>query len=115
MTPAEELAAAADKLDALSGSASHGPWIEAGMGEFGWSVIGGDFPLTSNFAVETEDGDQGKADAAYIAAMNPLVGKALAAVLRQWAKMIRLDPAFLRRVGGEETLAVARLINGSES
>jgi hypothetical protein len=118
VTPAEELTAAVDKLGALTDAASHGPWIEAGIGDYGWSVIGGDYPLTSNFAVETEDSEQGKADAAYIAAMNPLIGKALAEWLRSEAQAFRggqgrgFDGADLYRVN-PRALALARLINGA--
>lgn len=130
MTPAEELTTAADKLDALAAAASHGPWIEAGVGEFGWSVIGGDFPLTSGFGIETEDNDQGKADAAYVAAMNPLIGKALADMLRRFAEAVerkwrvfhemwkteqRVRMCADEMPGLHEALAIARLINGSGS
>lgn len=112
MTPAEELAAAADKLEALASAASHGPWIEAGFGDSGWSVIGGDYPFTSGFAIETEDSDQGKADAAYIAAMNPLVGKALAEMLRDQATSASFGPMM---PPSQYALRIARLINGAAS
>lgn len=84
MTPAERLLAAADLLDKRAGEATAGPWVEAGIGEYGWSVISQADPR-SNFGVETEDSEQGKADAAYIATVHPEVGKQQAAMLRSFA------------------------------
>lgn len=48
---------------------------------------------------------------AYIAAMGPNVGALLADVFMAWARIGELDPDLLNRVGGPETLAVARAIN----
>lgn len=45
------------------------------------------------------------------AAMDPAVGTALAEVFDAWARMADLDPDLLNRIGGEETLALARQIN----
>jgi len=57
-----------DTLRALAGAATPGPWFdgdpEPHYGEFGWAVYG--CP-----AGETEDSEQGRADAAYIAAASP--------------------------------------------
>lgn len=105
MTPAERLLAAADLLEKRAGEASTGPWIEAGIGEFGWSVIGGDFPLTSSFAIETDDSEQGKADATYIATMHPEVGKAVAKVLHEEARRVSLGWGWT-----QEALALADLL-----
>lgn len=69
MTPAEELTAAADRLDALLAGTT-GAW------EFGIVVDGGG---TGHPVVAAEG------DAAYIAAMNPGVGRALVALLRGMA------------------------------
>lgn len=52
--------------------------------------------------------------AAYIVAMGPNVGVALAEVFDAWARMGELDPDLLNRVGGPETLTLARQINGGE-
>lgn len=81
MTAATETAPAlllraADRLDELAVAATPGPWKCGGIGDFGWSVRMG--PT----AVETEDSRQGKADAAYIAAVDPLAGRAFASILR---------------------------------
>lgn len=138
MTPAEVLAAAADRLDALAKAATAGPWtaeanscitrLPSGVAhEFSsWAVFSPEMddenPTTMVAGPERDPRDQKlwggiweSVDARYIAAMNPLVGKALAAVFRAWARMGRLDPDLLRRVGGDETVALARLIIGGES
>jgi hypothetical protein len=91
MTPAEEMAAAADKLDALAAIAT---------------------PVLSY----VEDGHILPEDYAYYAAMSPLVSKALADTLRIRADQLRHD----RRVEGSHPLTaklldLARLINGGAS
>lgn len=45
------------------------------------------------------------------AAMDPHVGTLLADVFEAWARIGELDPDLLNRVGGPETLAIARAIN----
>jgi hypothetical protein len=47
----------------------------------------------------------------YAAALHPGVGAALAGVFDAWARMADVDPDLMHRVGGRETLALARLIN----
>lgn len=86
MTPAERLLAAADLLDKLAWTATPGPWVEAGIGDYGWSVTAIDH--RSRFGVETEDSEQGKADAAYIAAMHPEIGKDLAIAMRSASRSV---------------------------
>ncbi|RAJ70235.1 hypothetical protein K378_01400 [Streptomyces sp. Amel2xB2] len=96
-TPADELRAAAARLRALADMASPGTWERGGYGDYGWTVRLGD----------TDDSELGKANAAYIAAMGPIVGTALAdwlasaAVAAEW---IGPDP---------RAVAVARAINQS--
>jgi len=109
VTPAEELAQAAVKLYALADAATGGPWVEAGIGEFGWSVVAADHGR--NFGIETEDSAQGKADATYVAAMNPLVGKSLA----EWLLDERVRGINSGHGPNSHALAIARLINGSAS
>jgi hypothetical protein len=129
MTPAEELAQAADKLDALASGATEGPWRKhdtyLNIGGFTATVLSGDgddvavrawVPSFSHVAADGQDAAH--ADAVYIAAMNPLVGKALAAVLRGEAEMV----AALTHAGdmsagwvNGHVLEIARRINGSES
>jgi hypothetical protein len=150
VTPAEVLAAAADKLDALVEDASDGPWtaeasscitrLPGGVAhEFvSWAVFSPEpdeeDPTTMVAGPERDPRDQKlwggiwKAeDAAYIAAMNPLVGKALADVLRRfgnacerdmssthdlWSRPSRVDD---RIPGLTAALDLARLIIGGES
>lgn len=77
----EDLREAAEILRGRSMCASAGPWQSgeivngehyAHYGDFGWVISG---PAGSP---ETDDSEQGKADALYIATMNPLVGLAIA-------------------------------------
>lgn len=106
MTPAEVLAAAADKLDALASGATPELRLD--------DVESGLFPE----------------DISYIEAMNPLVGKALAGMLRTFgSEYVRETRHFHamwneaqreRMIGDKfpgftEALALARLIIGGES
>jgi hypothetical protein len=50
----------------------------------------------------------------FAAAMGPSVGAALVGVFDAWARMGDLDPDLLNRIGGPETLALARAINGGQ-
>lgn len=120
MSPAEELRAAADRLEALAKDATPGPWRSAEQTHGEWFGI-----QSEHFALGTAFE---QADATHIAAMHPGVGLALSAWLRQaaideWAHG-RPDccedgcdecdddllAPHLRRA-----LAVARAINGSAS
>lgn len=65
---------AAEKLRKLASAASPGPWVEGGYGDYGPTVIN---PGVT-FGVETEDSLQGRADAAYLAVVDPGVGLATA-------------------------------------
>jgi hypothetical protein len=107
MTPAEELAQAADNLDALWANATNGLWIDRKMGSEGSTVFAGGQTVNTSRRV-ARAGEFG--DAAYIAAMGPLVGKALADWLRTAARNVA------RHQGWDgEAVILARLINGSES
>ncbi|WP_225825627.1 DUF6221 family protein [Streptomyces naphthomycinicus] len=48
-------------------AATLGPWVQSGIGEYGWTVDFG----RPGAGVETEDSEQGLADADFIAAHNP--------------------------------------------
>ena len=130
MTPAEVLAAAADKLDALVAEATEGPWTAhygsdlhtdaaAWIGAPGRATTDGVFVATTANAVE------GLGDAAYIAAMNPLIGKALADYLRGAAHRLSSRPLDFQEVAADRgvlfdayyghALGLARLILGDES
>jgi hypothetical protein len=162
VTPAEVLAAAADKLDALLVETSPGPWFCNGYSYVGsapkgaaydaWDP-GGDHSLERTglcgscgdwreaaachnwprghgcryfdqdydmdpevVSVRSHHGDTAVrsrlADAEYIAAMNPLVGKALAKLLRVEAELATASgPGW----AVDESVALARLIVGGES
>lgn len=105
MTAADELRAAAQKIRALATTAAPGPWEQTGIGDIGWYVSGP--------CVETEDSEQGRADASYIAAMHPGVGLAVAAWLDSW---VGIDFSEHAAMPGDlaHALAVARAINGGE-
>lgn len=94
MTPAEVLAAAADKLDALTSGASDGPWEVCSHTDMlnpggpSWFLDGIERwrGLTNNVQLGEDEGT-----ARYIAAMNPLVGSLLAQVLRRFADACERD------------------------
>lgn len=44
----------------------------------------------------------------------PAAARELAMVFRAWARMGDLDPDLLHRIGGEQTIALARIILGSK-
>lgn len=122
-TPADELRAASARLRELA-KAIHAPdlpdqsWhaeecadsdldncpciVAQGQAGFG----DGDFAAIY-YVADTETPEL----AAYIVAMGPNAGVALAEVFDAWARMVDLDPDLLNRIGGQETLAVARQIN----
>ncbi|MGW4560091.1 DUF6221 family protein [Streptomyces sp. NPDC004365] len=56
-----------DEDERIARAASLGPWVESGIGEYGWSVSFG----RANAGVETEDSEQGRADAEHIAEHDP--------------------------------------------
>jgi hypothetical protein len=121
VTPAEELIAAADRLDGLMADLTPTPWqvlFECPEGDHhhDWDEVWIGGPNRETVAGLNERYTSGPRDAAYIAAMNPLVGKALADLMRIRADQLRYD----RRVEGSSTLTakfqdLARLINGDAS
>lgn len=74
MSAVEQLRAAADRLENLAQSATSGPWGRAGVDGMGFAVHRGEHGTVALYA--------SSGDAAYIAAMSPEVGGALAAWLR---------------------------------
>lgn len=121
MTPAEELAGAADKLDALVDGASDGPWevdshkdmLDPGGPTWFLDGIERWRGLTNNVQLGEDEGT-----ARYIAAMNPLIGEALASMMRNEVRTYLKGrgathdgrDAFPIRL---DLLDIARLINGS--
>lgn len=123
MTPAEVLAAAADKLDALAGNdLTPGPWtveFECPEGEHhhDWDEVWIAGHRRSTVAGLNERYTAAPRDAAYIAAMNPLVGKALADLLRAHAEVAATLEQMLTPEGPPtgHVYELARLIIGGES
>ena len=74
LTPLEEhtaLVAAVTEMLRVAEAATVGPWVAGGVGDYGWSVYFGQHLGWQNAGIETEDNDQGKVDAAFIAAHHP--------------------------------------------
>jgi len=129
MTPAEELAAAADKLDALLAETAP-DWRLTDDNHLALSMIEmanmiGSTQTSSTFTLSGPNDRTTQ----YIAAMNPLVGKALADLLHRF-ELACLDPAnqvreswraperqgIENRIPGlMAALDLARLINGTAS
>lgn len=105
MTPAETLNAAADKLDALLAEATpYVPWTTHDDGLV-WAPRLGD-PVSGSLLIE---------DARYIAAMGPVVGRALVALLRHAARLVvQTNPTDSASVYRHD-LDLARAILGGES
>jgi hypothetical protein len=58
-----------DEDERVARAASLGPWVQSGIGDYGWTVtFGGPGP---GAGVETADSEQGLADADFIAAHDP--------------------------------------------
>ena len=109
MTPAEELTAAADMLDALVAEATDGPWRDLLMGSEGSKVVAGGNTVSTARHIALA---RGSADATYIAAMNPLVGKALAELFRmEFTRIDATEKVHPPYAPDPEVLALARLIN----
>ncbi|MEU0671341.1 DUF6221 family protein [Streptomyces sp. NPDC006172] len=61
------LRAQLDEDERIARAATLGPWVQSGIGDYGWAVDFG----RPGAGVETEDSEQGLADADFIAAHNP--------------------------------------------
>lgn len=121
-SPAAELQAAADKIRALVAAATRGPWTAVPMMYHGaesgyWEVHAPDSEGVVSHQTHEGGGASGP-DAAYIAALHPSVGAALAEWLERAGEHVRLQA--LCCDNGEHqcseiaapALAVARQING---
>lgn len=113
MTPAEEIKQAADKLKALTGDATKGPWhsenTNTRWGEDHDHHIVGGGKILATFS----NGHNGPLNAMYAAAMHPGVGEALAKWLDSWTGT-ELNEAAALPEDAQHALAVARAINGSQ-
>jgi hypothetical protein len=61
------LRAQLDEDERIARAATLGPWVQSGIGDYGWTVTFG----RPGAGVETADTEQGLADASFIAAHNP--------------------------------------------
>jgi hypothetical protein len=103
-SPADELRTAAEKIRALVEGATTGPWS---VNSWGHVETGGFETVAEVWPLSAEPG----ANAAYIAAMHPGVGLALAAWLEAEAFQVSHNG---RSVATHHALAVARAINSQE-
>lgn len=126
-SPSALLRRAADRLDEHAGAATKGPWFAHDTHLGGWSghtatVMSGEYPATELRAwlptMSSEPWDETRnvwADAAYIAAVDPLVGQAVAVILRAAAS----TADGLHRPDGVDVIAAAmvaaRRILGKET
>lgn len=115
-TPADELRTAAHKLRALltDRQLTPGPWLSMDRGDrLLWNGPGAE-DQPPRYVVDEPMGNA--VNAAYIAAMHPDVGKALAELLEEAARLEAYTLAEFghRGGGGHHPLAVARAINGGE-
>ena len=72
------------KLVRLVDVCSPGPWVRGGYGDFGWTVYTDPTRGGTNsdlLSIETSDSDTGKADAEFIATLNPTTANALIGLL----------------------------------
>jgi hypothetical protein len=122
LAPAQELRKAAERIRQLAGAATPGPWDahEEHHGAFsgGITVVRSvSEPRRRIVNVDQAFHSHGEREAniAHIAYWDPTVTVLVADVFDQWARMGELDPDLLHRVGGPETLALARAILGGHS
>ncbi|MCX5336921.1 hypothetical protein [Streptomyces sp. NBC_00140] len=109
--PADEIRAAAEQLRKLAEAATDGPWISETSPVYGFRVgtvnMRAWVAFTGDYADEP---DESGPDAAYIAAIHPGVGLALADWLDYEADL--MGPGSERRGRTTRALAVARAILG---
>jgi len=113
VTPVETLEAAADRLEKLIAGATPGPW------EADTSEIYGPTHEWVGETLHTDDPARTDANSAYIAAMNPLVGRAMTLLFREHAEEYRghgQAASFVAGWGGggdeDPVLTMARLLLG---
>ena len=115
LTSAAELAAAAQKLRKLAEAATPGPWVDEVSPVHGFRVGTADraawVAFTGDYADEPEESGP---DAAWIAALHPGVGLALAGWLREVAQRVERVPSHATdEPEARYALAVARAVLGS--
>lgn len=115
LTDAELLRAAAEKLRGFIAQLGDngGPWtVSSGPTGYPQSVsnIGVPYVVCQTYT----DPGHPPVTAQFIAAMHPGVALAMIAVFESWARMAELDADLLNRIGGAETLAMARALFAEE-
>lgn len=104
-SPTDELRAAAERLDDLAAAAETDMATNSYWACYDPATAWRD-GLVNGF---------GGAPGDLAAAFTPDAARALSAVFTAWARMGELDSDLLNRVGGPETITLARKINGSLS
>lgn len=108
---ADELRQAAAHIREVAAGTSHAPWTveHRASGKTGYAEISsGPTVICETYG---DKSGRSNADGVHIALWDPDVAELVARVLDAWANMVRLDPDLIHRVGGDQTLAVARAIN----
>lgn len=113
-TAADRLRAAAEKLRGLAEGATPGPLVaitDNGRKD-GIAILGAVTNRGTGQAIALYAATNGRrhSDARLAATLDGRVALALAAVFEQWAFVVDVDPDLLHRLGGPETLNLARLI-----
>lgn len=103
MTPADEMTAAAQLLLDLADDTDE----EIKTNEYWHSQ------LTTNWFANGIENAVGGPAGQLAGLLNPAVARALAKTFRAWARMGEVDPDLLNRVGGPETLGLARKLLGT--
>lgn len=115
-TPADELRTAAESLRKAAEAATDGPWISETSPVYGFRVGTANMRAWVAFTGDyADEPDESGPDAAYIAAMHPGVGLALAGWLESTAESLdaTTHPGWQETVA-QPVLAVARAINGGQ-
>jgi hypothetical protein len=108
MTSADELRAASARLRTLIAAVDE----DIATNPYWASAENPPHAYPSLYGRGVDNGLGGPAGA-FAAAMGPNVGLILAGVFDAWARMGDLDPDLLNRVGGRETVTLARQILGT--
>jgi len=107
ISPEQELRKAAERIREVAGKAPAGPWS-----------LDGELVISSpdrDPVVNVYDGYGTESAAVHIALWDPTTALLVADVFDKWARMGEMDADLLHRVGGPETLTLARAILGGPS
>lgn len=115
LTDAELLRAAAEKLRGFIAELgdNRGPWTVS-SGPTGYPQSVGNIGVPYVVCTTHTDPGHPPVIAQFIAAMHPGVALAMIAVFESWARIAELELQLLSRIGGAETLALARALFAEE-